>query len=286
MSTIEGFEAWLRARGLEPKTIYDYAGHVRCGLKCGFRQRLVSRELAPMSVRAVYAAFRAWCRYVGNDRLAAELAEIRLPASERKTPRVPLPRDQWLRLLRALEVWEGFAQPPLSSRNVTRESSAARAALEIMARRGLRIGDVLRIRRVDIEWGLSNGVLPVLGKRRRRLEYGVDPIRRQLEELVALPRWGVVAELLAPRSSAMHRQASAAMRLRRLLQSIAKGIGVDKIYPHQLRRTVAFEFLRTGHDMADLQAWMGWRDIRVAAQYVDHARHAELDKAAQAMYES
>lgn len=269
MFTLADFCQWLERRGLDPLTVQAYHAHVRDALTVGPEKRLTDHRLAPKSLRAIYAALRAWGRFTRDSGLLERIGDIRLPPAERVRPKVPLTTVQWRTLLRAL------AHEPAGL------TSAELAALELLARRGLRIGDVLRLRRSAVVTALETGVLGLEAKRKRRLEYGSAPIENQLRALIAYPNWIHVYDLIVPRSKPQCRQRSAAMRLSRLLKRIARRIGIDAIHPHQLRRTVAVEFLRrVKGDLGQLAQWMGWGDIRTTYGYVDHSRRVELDRVA------
>jgi site-specific recombinase XerD len=271
----KGFAEWLRRRGRAENTIRKYVGDLRSCAEHprGMLGKLRDR-LAPKTVRRTYAVLRAWAKYSANGALTAELDDVLLPPARRAHAKVPMGREEWLALMKALPLAHDV--PPV-----------ARAVIEIMALRGIRVGDVLRMRRDQIEEGLASGLLVVELKRRQRQEFSVRPIEAPLRFLLARADWRVVVDLvLAEASEAQDRIAAGGEAIWRALGKVSEHAGIAPVHPHKLRRTYATEFLaEVGGDLEKLRQHMGWADLATAASYADHDRREELDQVAETMME-
>ena len=110
-----------------------------------------------------------------------------------------------------------------------------------------------------------------------------------LGELTALSKvpgsWDYVREIVCPTSKDPER--SAPTRVWRRMKSEAAKVGIEGVYPHQLRRTYATNFLEQlkGDPRAiiKLQKHMDWESLNTAASYADAVDHGELDQVADRM---
>lgn len=272
------FEEWMVSIGRSPDTAACYRRHlVRCGKTPSLTTRVISRSLSPNTRHLNHAALSAWARFSEDGALSKHLKEIRLPPARRVGARVELDRAAWEAIVKAIDRNE-------------RTTPAMKAILFVMALRGLRSGDVLRLRRRDLEDALATGTLSYTAKGDRRLEYDVTPIRAQLEALLdAAPygaigtdragAWKEVRDLIAlPTTSAK----DVSQAVRRALARCAKGAKLSGVYPHRLRRTYASHFIRRLQNdpqaLVKLAKHMGWAGIGTAAQYTDAVNRSELDQ--------
>jgi site-specific recombinase XerD len=268
-----GFAEWLRNRSRAENTIRQYVrdlGHCMEHPR-GMLGKLRDK-LAPKTVRRTYAVLRSWAKYAADARLSAELDDVLLPPARRAHARTPMPVEDWLKLVRALPT-------------AVDVHPVQRVIIEIMCMRGMRVGDVLRLRRAQIVEGLQTGVLVAEQKRRSRQEYSVGPIEPQLRRLLDWPAWEQVVDLVLPEDSeAVDRLAAGGMAVWRGVQKVAEQAGIEAVYPHRLRRTYATEFLtEVGGNLELLRQHMGWADLATAASYADHDRREELDEVAAGM---
>ena len=188
-----------------------------------------------------------------------------MPPPTRKNEKIPLEHEDWQALVNLLE---------------TVKETPAVLVIGLMAVRGFRVGDVLRMRKTDVEKALKSKVLTFEAKGGRYLNFGVSkPVARWLRPFVDYKGWTTIASLLAPNSDTEDKAVKAAkMQVRRLLQTLGDEVGIEGIYPHRLRRTVATYFLeKVGGDIVKLKDWMQWQNINTVAGYVDHSRREELD---------
>ena len=262
---LAGFEQHLRRFGSSGRTVEAYVAQVRLAHDAGDPlARLINDRLAPKSRHLVKSALSAYARYTRDDQLAADVRSVRLPPSRRIQVKVPLSEVAWRALHDEVEA--------------SYETEPAAAVVGVMERRGLRIGDVLHLRRAELDRALETGVLAYEAKGRRRLEFGVLPTyRRYLEALrEAFPgRSGTTAvwEILTGGA-----RAAASRKVEAQLDTLAEGAGIGHVNPHRLRRTYAVWFYgRCGRDLEALRQHMQWASISTAQAYVDHDRRDELD---------
>ncbi len=279
IARLEAFRTWLRENGRSEGTAELYVNNVRC---CAagrtMTSRLTGEGLAPKSLHTNKAALRAWAEYTDDAELAKRLAKIKLPPAERTTPKSEIPKIDWKRLAGVLR--DAVANPP-KGRSIT---GPVRAVIRIMSRRGLRCGDVLRLRRVEIVRALDTGTMSYEGKGRRRHEWATAPIKAELEVLVEIDRkWDRVEDLITrSKRTGIGKRRAAAKVVARALSRFAKEAGVEGVHPHRLRRTYATFFLRQlegdPQALVKLQKHMGWANMNTALQYVDAVDRTELDR--------
>lgn len=266
-------------RGRSEDTADLYVSHLR---HCaddpkGLMHRLVGKKLSPNTRRTIKASLAAWAVYTKDGELAAELKDIKLPPARRITPKVPHPLEEWKRYVTHLKTC------PIRMRDKTRKVAELkehgehlRQVMLLIAIRGMRCGDVLRIQRVDVVKSLESGVLSYIGKGDKRMEISATPLRAQLEYLAEVPGWKRLSDLV---SSGKRRAAS--RKIQRQLISTARKCGIKNVYPHRFRHTFATRFLEQlkgdPNALVKLQRFMGWESIATAARYVDHVSQEQLD---------
>jgi site-specific recombinase XerD len=266
---LDGFYDWLRQRGRSEETATKYRGQVKLARDSDrLTDRIVRDELAPNTRRFALASLRAWAKYTQDGALVAQLDDLKLPPPENVIDSQPLAPKQWRALRKHIAADVELAE-------------SERAALLMIARRGLRVGGVAALTRKALVAASNNGVLIFLTKG-RTLRYGVGPVREQIQQLAAIGgKWTILADVITP-NAAHHRQIRATCkRLWTLLSHQADAVGIDEMYPHRLRHTCATEFYKKTKDIKALQEYMQWADIKTAARYVTHMRREELDQVAE-----
>lgn len=277
---LDGFRHWLLDQGRSDGTVRLYLLNVKkCMGEADPMSRLTRSRLAAKTLHTNRAALRAWADYREDTALAQRLRRVRLPPARRARAKKELARADWQQLARCLRS--------------SKMPDAVRAVITIMLRRGLRCGDVLRIRKREIADALRTGTLSYEAKGRRRLEYKAEPIRAALEELAKHPgQWECVEDLVVTRCrrDGLDRRRAAAKVVSRALARCAKAAGVAEVHPHRLRRSYATYYLEQIKNdpkaLLKLQQHMGWASMATAAQYVDALSAAELDDIADQMMAS
>jgi site-specific recombinase XerC len=274
---LHAFRAWIENQGLASTTAAMYEHDARSAAEVGFRARLRDETLAPKTLHRIRAAGRQWAKFRGDAELELALKDFKLPAARRQTVKMPIERSQLFMIVDELAQADYLTQ-------------AVRAVIGLMACRGFRVGDVLRMRRVELVAAFETGVLSFLAKGRRRLEFGLVPSWEQhARSLVEIEGWTRIEDLISPRGDdEKMRRKAAAKAVQRALTELAKRCAILKMHPHRLRRTYAVEYLRQHagdpEALLKLTQHMQWADESTALQYVNHVRGRELDAAGERIF--
>ncbi len=266
-ANIEAFRTWILRRGRAQETARAYCSHVaRSSTHAGgMTGRLIDRKLAPKTRHATLAALAAWAKFAKDPDLAEILEEQRLPPAMRVHAKEELKMEAWRSVVRAID----RAKIPEGVRQI----------LLIMALRGLRVGDVLRLQRSEVTSAIATGTLAFEAKGSRRYEYDAASIHDCLVALVKLKDWQVVRQLVG-RDDSSDRVINT--KVRRALRKCARMVKVADVYPHRLRRTYATHYLKSmGNDpqaLIKLTKHMAWTNINTAAGYVDAVNAPELSQ--------
>jgi integrase len=261
------FKAWLLERGRAEGTADAYITNLRsCAADAkGLTHRLVAGDLAPNTLRTNLAALRSWALFVEDPKLSKRLGDIRLPPARRIHTKQPLAVDVLRQLIRHLKTCK-------------MPSEAMRQVLLIMAIRGFRSGDVLRLRRTEVTRALDTGKLVYEGKGRKRIEFSAGPFRPQLQTLAQIKGWDRVRDLIAKSDNPK----VASVKVWRAARTAAKEVGIPDMNPHRFRHTFATRYLEQLHGdpnaIIKLQKFMGWESMNTAARYVDAVSQDELDE--------
>lgn len=264
---LEKFHAWLLARGRTEGTADVYLINVRtCGADPkGITHRLVGGDLAPKTRRLNLAALRAWAKFGKDLELADVLSDLRLPPARRQKAKIPLDQPAWRAIVQHIQHDAILTEP-------------MRHTLLIMARRGLRCSDVLRMRRTDIVRAIDTGRLVYEGKGRKRIEIDATPIMPSLEALRGFKGWDRVRELISTSTAPIIARKSVI----RASKTVGKDIGIEDMTPHRFRHTFATRFLAElqgdPNALVKLQRFMDWESIQTASGYVNSVSGSELDR--------
>lgn len=274
-ATLEAFTDHLRDEGRAETTIRVYRDDVADAFRGDPVAKVRDRALAPKTRRRVQSALRSYAKFAEDGELLVRLGRIRMPPARRVTPKRALERPDWRALRKSIDAYD--------------LDDAVRASLGIVAVRGLRIGDVMRMKRVEVAKALKTSAVGFTAKGEHRLDYTVTTLMRPyLELLMEQPQWDRVCDLVSPRAHRYTRVDSARRRVSRYLSRCAvdAGLDADEVHLHRLRRTYAWHYLRAvDKDLVALQQHMGWLSLETAKEYVDQSRRAELDAAAERMME-
>ena len=271
---LQEFKDWLISRGRDPKTANDYVSDLGPCLNhpSGPLGRFRDKKLSPNTLRRIKASLKAWAKYTGDEILKEKLEDYQLPPVERVTVKKPLTKEEWKVLLASIDKARDY-------------HPATRAVVALMAIRGFRIGDVLRMTRQEVVQAVKTGVIVFEAKRRKRTAYGVENFRDYLSVLLVYKDWETVASIISPKAikdpfGAAEKQVAECFR------DIGKIAGLDpsQLHPHKLRRTYATHYLEAVNgDLEKLRQHMGWADIATAAKYVDYHTSEKLDNVANEM---
>ncbi len=248
-------------RETTPNLIRAYLDHLR------------QRGQSSITINRTYGGLRCFFRYLSQERVipATPFTLIEKPKVEKKLIR-PLDMDQ-VRLL--------LAQPNLKTFCGFRNW----AMMLLMLDTGLRLGEVLGLRRDRIDWQASR--LTVLGKgdKERAVPFGAA-VKKALwdyahwrgdvagQDVFFLDQFG---GQICPR----HFQI--------MIKRYGKKAGIEgvRISPHTLRHTFATQYILNGGDAFSLQAMLGHSTLEMVKLYVrlanrdvalQHQRYSPIDK--------
>jgi site-specific recombinase XerD len=216
----------------------------------------VVKRLSPSSIHIRLSALRGLLKRLGRT------LWVRGPRMQRPPVRVL----SVLELERLFAVAEG--DDWMSKRNA--------AILALMARAGLRVGEVVRLERGDIELGARFGWAVVTGKgnKTRRVPLSGLVCRALSVYLAVRPAFGTPV-LFVSRSGLP----LSARDVRRVVTRLAKRAGIDKkVTPHALRHTFATHALEKGADVATVAVILGHESIATTSRYL-HPSEARLVEA-------
>ncbi len=276
------FAEWLRHENYAPST--SRATLCRVEVLRSHASELAKRlQASPHDLDAA----RRYGRYLGTrerleafDRLvqaalAAPRPRRRLQPHQRVHEAVSFAESDWRRLV-----------PELQRR---REPEAA-VVLVIVAT-GLRIGDILRLRKDSLGKALAGNSTDVVtiqkGGRTRRLP--VEGAREHWQNL--FDRWtdgATVADWICPTSKlGAETPGGAYQRVRRHLRSVAAELKLGgRVHLHRLRRTVAVRALETTKDLHVVQQLLGHANMKATQTYTDELRSREVAELQQRLLRS
>ncbi len=250
---LQDFADWYRAtygeppdiRLLTPQEVREYVSYL-----------LSVRRLQAASVNLRLSAIRSLARHHERDLRVRGVRQERPPVDA-------LDGRELGRLLAALE-----GDDWLSRRN--------QAMVALMARAGLRVSEVLALMPEDVEVNSRSGwVLVRKGKgvKERRVPLSAEArqaLRAYLEVRPQRPGRLFFSRTYQPLTE---------RDVQRVLAEAARRAGIERrVTPHVLRHTFATRFLRSGGDLATLQAILGHANLSTTARYLhpDAGRMQEM----------
>jgi site-specific recombinase XerD len=226
--------------------VRDYISHLQ-----------TARRLSPSSIHIRLAALRGLARALGKP------LRVRGPRLQRPPVRALSARDLG-RLFKAAE-----GEDWIHKRNV--------AILSLMARAGLRVGEVVALELGDVELGARSGWARVRrgkGNKARRVPLNGD-VRQALQAyLAARPAFSTPFLFVSRTGSPL-----SARDVQRLVAELARKARIEgKVTPHILRHTFATRLLERGADVAAVAALLGHESIATTSRYL-HPSEARLAEA-------
>jgi len=234
---------WLAARGhrLADAQRAELQAYLRSLGDAGFAPRTLARRRAALRQFFGFAASEGWRR--DDPTLALDA-----PRATGRLPRV-LNEAEVSQLIEAAASLPGHAGP------------VAEAALELLYASGLRVSELLSLRRAAIEAGTDVVLVRGKGGKERLVPIG----ERARQVALRLPA-GQGAGLFASHGTAgtLTRQG-----LGRILKRAALAAGIDpaRVHPHALRHSFATHLLERGADLRALQTLLGHADIGTTEIY-------------------
>lgn len=207
----------------------------------------IACQLSAATVNLHLSAIRSLVRHYGG---ALQVKGIR----QMMTPISPLNGRELGRLLQATD-----GDSWLCQRN--------RAMLELMARTGVRVSEMVALRRKDVTLSQRKGELLVRhgkGMKERSIPLGLK-VRQALSAYLKVRpenegNWLFISRTLRPLSS---------RDIQRMVRNAAYRAGIRRqVTPHLLRHTFATRALRGGVDIATLSRLLGHETLTTTARYL------------------
>jgi len=253
-AALEEFAAWYERTFGEPPDpalltdleVRDYVAHLQA-----------VRKLSPSSIHLRLSALRGLLRSLGRT------LRVRGPRMQRAPVRALSARELG-RLFAAAE-GEGW----IDKRNA--------AILALMAKAGMRVGEVLALELTDIELNARSGWATVRmgkGNKTRRVPLNSD-VRQALQAYLAARPTFSTPRLFVSRTGAP----LSARDVQRLVAELARRARIQgKGTPHTLRHTFATRALEKGAEVAAVAAILGHESIATTSRYL-HPSEARLMEA-------
>jgi len=213
----------------------------------------LSREgLAPSSIARAVSATRGFFKFLMLD------GHIKShPAEDLDTPQ----RFAYLpKFLTEDEINRLFAAPDIA----TEEGIRDRAVLEIMYATGLRVSELVNLKKEDVD--LMTGLVRCHGKgnKERRVPLGKSAIHWLQQYAAVKAGYGKQSSpyLFLYRGRPFTRQLAWSM-----IKTHAEKVGIKNVSPHTLRHSFATHLLQHGADSRSVQALLGHSDISTTQIY-------------------
>jgi integrase/recombinase XerC len=258
------FLAFLAERFGAPPSISDFVGCAPVDLRA-FLARRRTEGVQGRSLQRALSSLRSLARHIAREGGATSaLGAVRAPKAARRLPRPLAPADA--KAIATTSPREGEAR----ERWVLARDAAV---LALCYGAGLRISEALSIRRADAPVGAVETITVVGKGRKTRVAPVIVPVRRAIEDYLALCPYALKADgplfvgakggRLSPRivQLAMERMRSA--------------LGLpDSATPHALRHSFATHLLARGGDLRTIQDLLGHASLSSTQVYtnVDGAR--------------
>lgn len=259
---LDGFRNFL----LENRRSANTAESYYCALRAhGYELSVFRKRLSSSVLRLVKAAQKMYAVWIGDDQRIRELSLIRIPNGFVRE-RGSLDSGQFESVVEAFH----FLNAPY------------RQVLVIQAMRGIRVGDILRMTRSEVERATKTNKLVFTAKGGRKLQYSVGRIVEYLQALLDInDRWRVVIDLFA--SPGPRRENRARDKIRYALGKIqAANPDISRLYNHILRRTYAKKVLNAlegdPNAINKLTKHMGWSTPIMAMHYTDDVDAESVDE--------
>lgn len=218
------------------------------------------RNLKAATVNVRLSALKGLARFCGRQLQVKGVRQVQAPIE-------PLTGRELGRLLAAIEGDEDGRW--LDKRNV--------ALIAVMARAGLRVGEVVALDLNDVELNARSGWALIRrgkGLKERRVPLALEARKALVAYLEVRPEWAETALFVSKTGQRMQKR-----DVERMVTNAARRAGLSRrVTPHTLRHTFATRFLRKGGDLATLQSLLGHASLATTARYLhpDAARVQEM----------
>jgi integrase/recombinase XerD len=233
----------------------DYVPHRMCND--------TGEKISAVTLADYWKVIRCFFKWA-NDDLGIPRPDTKLVRPKYKLKEVKAFSQEDLKRLMVAAEWSREFTIQGKGSHRRRRPSASRdiALLKFMLDTGLRLGELSRVKREDVD--LETGQVMVIPfgsglKSRPRMVYLGNSARKAL--------WLYLAK--NPKVPSDNLFGLSAKRIRAIIWDIGKCAGVDHCHPHRFRHTFAIEFLRNQKDPYALQRLLGHSTMDMTRHYLD-----------------
>lgn len=297
---LDGFEMWAKAGHYSPLTLAPYrsallklAGflgdpeidQVSEADLLGFMAYLRSPDYQPShtdepgrlteaSMHRYWKAIRAFWKWAGEKlRTGRPDLVLAIPAYDSKEIE-PYSREEVGRMLRACDTSGVVEKRGKKSYAMKRPTATRdRAILRLLLDTGIRVGELCRLRVMDLDF--DSGTLAVLPHRKGKTRARIIPVgdSARQEAWLYLAGRGKTGER-APLFTVERERPISRARVGGIVSYLGERAGVPRAGPHRFRHTFAIEYLRGGGDVFTLQYILGHANMDMVRRYL---RIANMD---------
>jgi len=284
MTELDKFAVWLakptqtRFRGLSDHTIKIYISIMKNALKTpDLPLHIFKKDLSASTRRLYRAVLLQWADFTKDGQFLEEVKAIRVEQRGTKPVKVTtaFTDEEMDRFYEVLDRAKG--SDPLW----------VWPALRIFAHLGLRAGiDLCGLQKSALKEALRTGFLQLWTKRERRRNVPIAMLTEEAAMLVALPKWVILADLIAPQAEPKNRETTAYMYVRKWLLLIGQQAGIDskEIQSRRFRNTAAQDLYKLTKDVHLVQGFLGHSSIETTVRYLNPDRSDELNEAMMELY--
>jgi site-specific recombinase XerD len=246
--SLDLFAAWVDALPDPPETVAD----VTKGMVTGWIAQRLDQEQANTTLTR-FRALRAFWNWAEREEIVdrSPMVHVREPSAPLEPPDV-LSEDQLRALLDTCR------------RDKTFMGRRDFSLLALMAETGVRVGEAAGLTVGELDPG--GGTASVLGKGRRRRTVAIGT--KTGKSLLAYFRERSKHKLAAdPHVWLGQRGPLKPSAMWEIVRDRGLEAGIDGMYPHRLRHTMAHRFRMLGGDEGDLAVLGGWRSPEMLARY-------------------
>ena len=125
---------------------------------------------------------------------------------------------------------------------------------------------------------METSALQIWTKGERVREVPTRQVREELQALLDLGDWTVLAEVISPRAKPSSQLEAAYKSVTIYLRTVAEASGMDpkEVHSHRFRHTRALELYRVSKDVRAVQKFLGHRSLETTQHYLQIAL-SEID---------
>lgn len=234
------------------------------------------RRLGEASIKRRLATIRLLFRWLEGRGVVAPSIFHRLGLGIRLPKRLPRALDE-LDLRRLLQAAE---RPGCGAGLGEHDAQVMQAAISVLVATGLRVGELVSIRRADVSLSDASVLVRGKGNRERRVYLSSGAAVQAMGDFMTAQPQIEGSDWLFTTPA---RKAVSAQYVRTRLRAIAEAAGVSRrVTPHMLRHTAATQLLEAGVDIRFVQRLLGHSSIATTQIYTfvtDRMLKMKLDTA-------